>query len=174
MAHTHSSKTAACPDHQANYRGVDCRQLSIPWQPHLWPDCVPKIFVSFHLSLSRCLLLRTEHPALPSPSFSSVPDLQKGCSHPEFPALIHENPEVTDILIQSLAHCHVQKSLLGFRFGVEGDALSSAPRCGPAFEPHERCGLMAGACPAQRPSVKIPTPVHPHVHVSGFRAAPAS
>ena len=54
--------------------------------------CVPKIIVSFHLA--RCLLLRTEHPALhPLP-----------CSHPELPALIHENPGVTEKLIQNLAH----------------------------------------------------------------------
>ena len=52
--------------------------------------------------LARCHLLRTEHPALhplPFPLFQ----VSKGCSHPEIPALIHENPGVTGILIQNLS-----------------------------------------------------------------------
>ena len=51
---------------------------------------MPKIIVSFHLSLTRYLLLRTEHPALHPLLFPL--QVSKGCSHPEFPALIHENP----------------------------------------------------------------------------------
>ena len=48
------------------------------------------------LERNRCLLLRPEHPAL-HPLLSPLFHVSKGCSHPKFPALIHENAGVTDI-----------------------------------------------------------------------------
>ena len=58
------------------------------------------------ISLTQCLVPSTEHSAhLPHP----LPLFQvyNGCSHPEIPALIHENPGVTDTLIQNHAHVDV-------------------------------------------------------------------
>ena len=54
------------------------------------------------ISLARCLLLRTEHAAL-HPLLFPLFQVSQGCSHPEFPVLIHENPGVTEKLIQNLA-----------------------------------------------------------------------
>ena len=68
--------------------------------PHVW------LKWSFHFvslaQLAQCLTPCTEHPALHPLLFHRFP-LSKGCSHPEFPALIDENAGVTDILIQNLA-----------------------------------------------------------------------
>ena len=72
--------------------------------PHLWLKVNLIVWpkYAFHfISLARCLLLRTEHPALHPPLFPLF-QVCKGCSHPEFPALIHENAEVADVLIENL------------------------------------------------------------------------
>ena len=61
----------------------------------------------------------------PSTSLSTFPLIQvsKGCSHPECPALIHENPGVTDILIQNLAQKQdVRKSFELRRAGRQDEA----------------------------------------------------
>ena len=92
--------------HTAHFTCSDAHILSAhcTWchTPHLWL----KRIVSFvktvipSLSLAQCLRPCTEHAAhLPHP----FPLFQvfKGCSHPEIPALIHENPGVTDTLIQN-------------------------------------------------------------------------
>ena len=47
---------------------------------------------------------RSEHPAL-HPLLIPLFQVSKGCSHPEFPALIHSNAAVTDILIQNFTQC---------------------------------------------------------------------
>ena len=58
---------------------------------------------SFHfISLARCFLLRTEHPAL-HPLFFRLFQVTNGCSHPEIPAQIHGNAGVMDIPIQDLS-----------------------------------------------------------------------
>ena len=58
---------------------------------------------SFHfISLVQCLTPCTEHAAHLHHLFPLF-QVSKGCSHPELPALIHENPEVLDALIENLA-----------------------------------------------------------------------
>ena len=66
---------------------------------------VPFIKIVF-ISLTQCLVPCTEHSAhLPHPF--PLFQVYKGCSHPEIPALIHENPGLTDTLIQNHAHVDV-------------------------------------------------------------------
>ena len=67
-----------------------CRHITLHsfLVPHLWLKVhlivCPKR--SFHfISLARCLLLRTEHPAL-HPRLFPLFQVSRGCSHPEFPA----------------------------------------------------------------------------------------
>ena len=72
--------------------------------PNLWLKITLIVLPrkSFHfIALARCLLFRTEHPAF-HPLFLLF-QVSKGCSHPEFPALIHENAGVKEKLIQSLS-----------------------------------------------------------------------
>ena len=75
----------------------ECPDIWIRLPKHKWP----KSWSSMEdpvvpLERNRCFLLRPEHPAL-HPLLSPLFQVSKGCSHPEFPALIHENAGVTDI-----------------------------------------------------------------------------
>ena len=62
---------------------------------------MPKTVSSFHLS--RAMSLAPDRTPSTSSSTFSLFQVSKGCSHPEIPAQIDGNAEVTDVLIQNLS-----------------------------------------------------------------------
>ena len=66
-------------------------------------DCVSKKMVFVHyISFAQCLTPCTVHSAL-CPLHLPLSLVSKGWSHPEHPAQIHENPEVTVLRTQNLS-----------------------------------------------------------------------